>query len=86
VLIGSLDGMTVFGAIELAMALQEEKSADSFTLPAGYTVAASAAEGFVFGGVIGSLTIVLKKSETYLINGDTTNWKMFQRALAGDTK
>ena len=79
VLVGSLNGVVTAAIIGAA-------SADPDAMILAFTAAEGAAIGAIFGlpagAAIGGLTILSKNSESYLINGDLTNWKEFQSGAA----
>lgn len=67
------------------MAILGAASADPDAWIFGYTAAEGAAAGALFGGVaggaIGGLTILFKNSESFIINGDASNWKSFVQMI-----
>ena len=63
------------------MAILGAASADPDAWIFGYSVAEGATAGALFGGVaggaIGGATSLFKNSETFIINGEESNWKSF---------
>ncbi|MDH3381951.1 MAG: hypothetical protein OEL54_04555, partial [Flavobacteriaceae bacterium] len=71
VLVGSIVGATFFGVLGAATA-----EPDAWIL--GYSAGEGAATGVLLGGItgagIGGLSILFKKSKSYIINGDVKRW------------
>ena len=73
-LIGSLAGASALAILGAATAEPE--------LELGYTAGEGAAAGAIFGvpvgAAIGGITLLFKKSKTFIIRGNIENWKIFQ--------
>ena len=80
VLMGSLVGAGAFAIFGAATA-----DPDVFL---GYTAAEGAVGGFVlgipFGAAIGGITVLFKKSGTFVRNGDIKMWKAFHSYISGN--
>ena len=78
VLIGAASGATLGVIMGVSTA-----DPDAWIL--GYTAGEGAAVfgsiGALGGGAIGGLTSLIKKSETYIINGSEVNWNSFQKLI-----
>lgn len=79
VLIGAITGLAVGGGLGLAGTDKDDFLIDS----KGEGAAAGALVGVPLGAAIGGLSILLKNSKTYSIDGDLTKWKSFQ-TMIGD--
>jgi outer membrane lipoprotein SlyB len=79
VLVGSLIGAVAGGGIGAA-------SAEPDTIVFNYSAGEGALAGGILGGAtgagIGGLTALLKKSKTFIINGDTSKWKLFIESIS----
>lgn len=77
-LMGSIIGGT-------SMAVLGAASADPDAWIFGYTAAEGATGGVVVGGIsgaaIGGITILFKNSKKFIINGDKSNWKAFEKLI-----
>lgn len=75
-------GSTI-GASTLALAGAASASPDDWL---GWTAGEGVAAGIIFGapigGAIGGLTILFKKSDTYIINGQASNWGTFKEGIS----
>lgn len=73
---------TAIGAVILGMAGAASAEPDAWF---GYTATEGAFGGAVLGGAagagIGGITLLFKKSKTYIINGDSANWKAFKDSV-----
>jgi hypothetical protein len=78
-LIGSIIGTTTFALIGATSASPED---EILGYTAGEGAAAGALVGLSLGAAIGGLTILLKNSKTFLINGNSEKWKEFETAVA----
>ena len=76
ILIGSIVGATS-GAI-LGAVTANSDPANILDYDKGTTAAIVGIIGMAGGAGIGGLTILLKRSKTYFINGDLAKWKSFQ--------
>ncbi len=78
-LVGSLIGAVAGGGIGAA-------SAEPDTIVFNYSAGEGALAGGILGGAtgagIGGLTALLKKSKTFIINGDTSKWKLFIESIS----
>jgi hypothetical protein len=75
VLIGSAIGVSTLAILSAATAEPEQ---DLFYDTPAEAAAFGAFFGLPIGAAIGGLTIVFKKSNHYLINGDISKWKVFK--------
>jgi hypothetical protein len=78
ILIGSIAGASSMAIVGVVTADPEEFL--------GYTAGEGFAAGLLLGAppgaVIGGITALLKKSLTYLIDGDIMKWKVFQKSIS----
>ena len=80
VLLGSLIGLTV-GAIVVAAS---SSSSGYWDYSAGEGAAGGAVAGLVIGAGVSALTIPLKGSTSFMIDGDMVKWKTFQKIANGN--
>ncbi|MFG6686301.1 hypothetical protein ACGK9U_06955 [Mariniflexile sp. HNIBRBA6329] len=78
VLIGSVSGATLGAIMGISSA---DPDALFFSYTAGEGAVAFGGIGALGGGVIGGITALFKKSETFAINADEVNWSLFQKAI-----
>ena len=76
--IGSIIGATT---VAIAGAASAEPDAYWFAYTASEGAAAGAILGLPMGAAIGAITIPFKNVKTFLINGDSIKWKVFQSFL-----
>lgn len=79
IVVGSIVGGAIFATI-FAFTLPGPQSVPllSPTYQMGEAILMGLIVGVPIGAGIGALTIPSKHSKSYIINGDTTNWKAFQ--------
>jgi hypothetical protein len=80
VLTGSIIAVSTMAIVG---AVTSDPNAGFLAYNAGEGAAGGALIGLPFGAAIGGLTILLKNSKTYVINGDMKNWKVFQLIATG---
>lgn len=77
-LIGASSGLLV-GTIAASTEKEEEGEWNLFSKE--QTMVFGAFSGMVAGSAIGGISILFKKSETFIINGEIENWKRFTTTL-----
>lgn len=77
VLVGSVIGVTTFAIVGAAVAEPDKE----LGFARGETALAGALIGAPAGAAIGALTILFKRSATFIVNADPEKWKEVQRTL-----
>ena len=79
VFIGSMIGA---GVVAIAGAASAQPDATWFAYSAGDGALVGIILGLPVGAALGALSIPLKNSKTYLVNGDLVKWKVFESEVA----
>jgi len=81
VLMGSLAGAGAFAIVGVATA---DPNDQIVAYSAGEGALAGVVLGIPVGAAIGGITVLFKKSGTFVINGKVEQWKAFQSYISGD--